>query len=174
VNDGPKDSFGQMLEKLQALDDDMLPEEFDPAVLIGDIKDKVDAIKWKLNHWEYRAKMIKEEFIAPLQAKAESLKKKHERLTKYVFDEMQRMGVEKIPGNAFRIQIQNSQKVFVEKEPADAKMYLNYQDLVIQETTYKWRKDEIKSLIEEGHFFTFAELRTPKHARFWPIGEKIK
>ena len=39
-----KQSLGQMLELLKDLDDDMLPEEFDPAILVGDIKDKVDAL----------------------------------------------------------------------------------------------------------------------------------
>lgn len=165
-----KNSLGRMLELLRDLDEDMLSEDFDPAKLIGDIRDKVDAIKWKLNDWEYRALMIEEEFVLPLQVKIKAILGKRERLKNYVTSEMKRLEVEKIPGNMFKVQLQNSPRSVELKADADERMYLNYPEFVLQETTYKWDKENLKSHLEAGESFTFAELKQGKHIRFYTSG----
>lgn len=165
-----KTSLGQMLELLRDLDDDMLPEEFDPAQLIGDVREKVDAIKWKMNDWEYKAKMIEEEYLKPLLSKVRALLGKRDRLKEYVTHEMLKLGVEKIPGNMFRVQLQDSPKSVKVRIPADASMYLNYPEIVKQDTSYKWDRDAIKACIEAGTTFTFAEIKQSKHIRFYAQG----
>lgn len=165
-------SLGEMLEQLRDLDDDMIVEEFDPAALLGDIKDKVDAIKWKMDDWEYKANMIIEQYITPLQKKVNSLLGKKDRLKAYVTSEMKRLEVEKIPGHMFRIQLQKSNPSLEIRVPADAHMYLNYSDMVIQRTIYDWDKEKIRKYIDEGETFTFAELKQNKHIRFYALGVK--
>lgn len=166
-----KQSLGEMLELLKDLDDDMLPEQFDPAILIGDIKDKVDAIKWKMDDWQYKSDMIWDQYITPLQRKINSMLGKMDRLKAYIESEMKRLDVEKIPGKLFRIQLQNSPKSLTVRVPADAHMYLNYPDMVVQNTSYNWDKEKIRSHIEAGETFTFAELKQSKHIRFYAQGD---
>ncbi len=163
-------SLGQMLEALRDLDNDMLPEMFDPAAIIGDIREKVDAIKWRLDKWKHEAEMIDEDYIQPLRAKRESILQKHRKLVDYVNSEMVRLEVEKIPGNMFRVQLQASPKSLIVKEPADAKMFLNYSEYVLQKTTYDWNKEALREALDAGESLTFAELKEGKYIRFWPQG----
>lgn len=166
-----KNSLGQMMELLRDLDDDMLPEEFDPETLIGDIRDKVDAISWKINDWKHKALMIDEEYIQPLTRKAATLRGKAERLKEYVRIEMQRLEVERIPGNLCRVQLQNSQKSVELTEAATPSLYLNYPELIRQKTEYLWDREAIRAHIEAGESFTFANLVQKKHIRFYALGE---
>lgn len=166
-----RNTLGQMMELLRDLDDDMLPEEFDPEALIGDIKEKVDAIKWRMDTWKHTAKMIDEEYVQPLQKKIKAIMGKHDRLKDYVTKEMLRLGVEKIPGHMWRVQIQSSTPSLETTAPADASMYVNYPELVKVLTTYKWDTEAIKVFIDAGESFTFATVKQGKHIRFWPQGE---
>ncbi len=165
-----KNSLGQMLELLRDLDEDMLPEEFDPAALIGDVRDKVDGIRWKINDWKYKAKMIEEEYIHPLQAKIRAIHGKRKRLEAYVLHEMTRLGVEKIPGSMFRVQLQDSPPSLEIKAAADEMMHMNYPGLVEMEEIYLWNKDELIDRMKAGESFTFAELKRGKHIRFYALG----
>ncbi len=165
-----KNSLGQMLEMLREVDDDLAPEDFDPCALVGDIREKVDALKWRIDKWRYTAKMISAEYIIPLSKKAASLKGKADKLEDYILSEMIRQGVEKIPGNMFRLQQQSSTPSLEIRVPADASMYLNYPELVRQEVVYSWDKSTIKAHIDNGESFTFAELKQGKHIRFYAQG----
>lgn len=166
------ESLRELLGKLRDIDDDLLPEEFDPAEVVGDIKDKVDAIKWRIDNWEATAKMIEEEYIRPMQQKKASLLGKVERLKDYVKHQMIVNEFEKLPGEMFRVQVQNSPKSVETKENADARMYLNYPELVVQEVTYRWNKTALKDSMESGEAYTFAELKSNKHIRFYAQGGK--
>lgn len=162
----------ELLGRLQDIDDDLLPEEFDPAQIVGDIKDKVDAIKWRLDEWAAQAKMIEEEYLKPLAQKKAAILGKAERLKDYVRFQMVTNGFEKLPGEMFRVQVQDSPPSVDTKEFADARMYLNYPEYVVQETTYKWNKEALKDALNGGEVLTFAELKRGKHVRFYAQGGK--
>lgn len=162
----------ELLSKLRDIDDDLLPEEFDPAEVVGDIKDKVDAIKWRLDSWAATAKMIEEEYIKPLKQKQAAILGKAERLKDYVQHQMIANGFEKLPGEMFRVQVQNSPASVVTKDFANANFFLQSPDLVIQETTYKWDKEKIRQKLESGVELSFAELKKGKHIRFYTQGAK--
>jgi hypothetical protein len=162
----------ELLGKLRDIDDDLLPEEFDPAEVVGDIKDKVDAIKWRLDSWAASAKMIEEEYIKPLKQKQAALLGKAERLKEYVQHQMITNGFEKLPGEMFRVQVQNSPMSVVTKDFANANYYLNYPEFVVQKTTYDWNKEALKDALDKGEVLTFAEIKRGKHVRFYTQGEK--
>lgn len=165
-------SLSELIKQIRDIDDDMLPAEFDPAEVVGDIKEKVDAIKWRIDTWEAHAKMIDEEYIKALRQKREAILGKVQKLKEYVQFQMVTNGFEKLPGAMFRVQLQNSPKSVETKEFACAKMFLNYPEYVVQETTYKWNKESLKESLENGEILTFAELKQGKHVRFYATGEK--
>jgi len=162
----------ELLNRLRDIDDDLLPEEFDPAEVVGDIKDKVDAIKWRLDSWAASAKMIDEEYIAQLRQKRDAILGKAERLKQYVQFQMVTNGFEKLPGEMFRVQVQNSPKSVETKELATPQMFLNYPEYVVQKTTYDWNKEALKEALNKGEVLTFAEIKQGKHIRFYATGEK--
>ncbi len=107
MEDKPKVSLGMMLEILKDLED-LPPEQFDPAMLLGDISDKVDGIKWRMDNWRATAAMIEKEYIAPLERKVASLLKKRDMLEDYVRSEMIRLDRKTIQGKMCRVHLQNS------------------------------------------------------------------
>jgi len=166
------DSLKTLLDKFAPIDDELPPEDFDPAALIGDIKDKVDAIKWKIDDWEYKAKMLEEAWIKPLQQKIRSLKGKADGLKDYMKAQMIEHSFEKLPGQAFRAQLQNSKaSVVVDKEPLfqDFQAYPAY---VRQDVSYTWNKVAIKDDLDLGKEINFARLKPNKTLRFYSQGDK--
>lgn len=164
-------SLGQMMELLRDMDEGLLPEEFDPAAIIRDVREEVDAIQYQLLHWEYEIKKRIEEVIKPHQAIVSSMEKKHAKLTSYVLSEMIRLNVEKIPGDIFRVQIQKKPPAVEIKAEANAQMYLNYPEIVVQDISYRWDKTRIKELIDSGESYTFASMAQGKKAVFKAKGD---
>lgn len=169
------ESLKDLLDKLSHIDDDLPPEEFDPALLVGDVKDKVDAIKWKIDAWEAEAENIQKNWIAELKRRSDLLKKKAERLSDYMKSQMMEHNYEKLPGNMFRAQIQKAKAtVLVDMEPGP-EHFIAYPELVVQKINYAWSKDAIKDKIDNGTELAFARLKESKCLRFYPTSNpKIK
>jgi hypothetical protein len=156
------ESLRVLLGKLAPIDDDLPPEQFDPAVVVGDVKDKIDAIKWQIDEWEYKAKMLDEQWIKPLQAKSAALKGKANRLNGYVKTQMEEHGFEKLPGNAFRAQLQKAAAaVKTACEPLFSH-FKAYPEFVKQEVYYSWKKKAIKDAIDSSKYVRFYGQETPQ------------
>lgn len=161
------DTLRDLLHKLDHIDDDLPAEEFDPAKVVGDVQDKIDAIKWRIDSWNAEAEKIGEEWIKPLKAKQDSLTKKAERLTQYLHSQMSEHGYDKLPGKMFRAQLQKSSPaVETFEEPGPTHM-IAYPDYVIQSINYKWNKELIREKLSNGQDLSFAKLRHSRYLRFY-------
>lgn len=153
-----KQSLRTILERLNQIDDDLAPEEFDPAFVVGDLRDKVDAIKWRLDTWRADARKIQEEWIDILTKKKDSLLRKAEKLEGYVLSQMQEKGFEKLPGHMMEVLIkQNPPAVQIDIE-AGPEAFLQYDGLVLQKTVYQWDKKRVKALLDSGEELKFARI----------------
>lgn len=159
-------TLATILNTLDNIDDDLPPEEFDPAAVVGELKDKVDAIKWRLDKWEQDAETV-DSWIAMLAAKKKSLMGKHERLLDYVLYQMQQNGFDTIPGHIWRFDRTKSQAKVNVSAPASAHEYLNYPQFVRQKTVYEWDKKALKGALDLGAQLTFASLEQGEHIRFY-------
>jgi hypothetical protein len=168
------ESLKDLLDKLSHLDDDDLPDEFDAALLVGDIKDKVDSIKWKIDAWEAEAENIEKNWIAELKRRSDSLKKKAECLYNYMKKEMIAHENYKLPGNLFRAQIQKTKASVVIDVEAGPEHFLAYPELVVQKINYAWSKDAIKDKIDNGTELPFARLKEGHCVRFYPTAKPTK
>lgn len=161
-------SLRTILERLSQIDDDLAPEEFDPAFLVGDLRDKVDAIKWRIDTWRSDAQKIQEQWIDPLTKKMNSLTKKAEKLEEYVLSQMLAKGFEKLPGHMMEVCLRtNPPAVEVDME-AGPEAFLLYDNLVIQKTIYQWDKKKVKEQLESGQELKFARLTRGKKIAFSP------
>ena len=161
------ESLHDLLEKLGHIDDDLPPEEFDPAQVVGDIKDKVDAIKWRIDSWLTEAENIEQNWIKPLKDKKESLTKKADRLRQYMQTEMIQNGYEKLPGNMFSARLQKSSPAVDVAEEAGPHHLIAYPEFVVQQINYRWNKEAIKEKLDQGAELSFAKLRNSRHLRFY-------
>lgn len=159
-----KQTLAIVLDKLEHLDPEA--EDFNPEEAVGDVKDKIDAIKYRLNEWAARAKMIDEDWLLPLAARKKAILSSHGRLEAYLSTQMAVRGFETLPGHAFRVDLVNSTPaVVVVCEPnGDA---LNEFGWAVK-TNYSWDKAKLKEALQAGVQLSFAELKQGKHLRFYP------
>lgn len=161
------DTLKELLHKLDHIEDDLPPDEFDPAKVVGDVKDKVDAIKWRIDSWVAEADKIEDEWIKPLKSRQDSLRKKAESLKAYLHSQMSEHGYEKLPGHMFRAVLQKSSPaVEIPEEPGPTHM-LAYPDYVVQNVSYRWNKDAVREALQNGLELSFARLRHSRHLRFF-------
>lgn len=162
-----------MLEQLKNIDDDLPVAEFDPAKLVGEIKDKIDAIKWRLDNWAAAAQMIEDKYLTPLGARVDAIWAKHERLREYVKEQMLANDCQKLPGKMFRCQL-NPSKTSLEIK-GDPKVW-SADPHVISEMVYKWDRDKIAEDLALGMPMPFeAKLKEGKSLNFYvQAGSKDK
>jgi len=156
----------EILDTLNKLDDDLPPEEFDPAGLVGELNDKADAIKWRIDSWYASAEMIQREWLDPLQKKMTSLVSKAEKLETYVLQQMVMNNFEKLPGKMFDLAVRlNPPAVKIDIE-ASPEMYLQHGELMQQKTLFSWDKKKIKAMLESGTPLSFASITRSKKIAF--------
>lgn len=163
-------SLSELLEKFHEIPD----ENFDPEVHIGDLKDKIDAIKWRIDTWEGEADVIETKWIAELLARRNSLRNAADRLKKYVFQQMDKNGWDELPGNMMRVKIQASSPSLDIPLPATAQAFLSHPKYIKQDITYSWLKETIKDDVDsEGNLpIPGATLKHGRHIRFYAVKGK--
>lgn len=177
---------------------------FDPAVFIGDVRDKVDGIH---HIAEVRMKGVAEHlkaeamhFADPLLKAAKAVLSNRDRLLAYVADSMlgkfaptgEPQRLEQMPGHLWRVRLQDNQPAMQITMPPSAALMEQYPDLIEMERSYCWKtdavKDRLKSLmsvedeekLSRGIAFKhesmpFAILTQGHHVRFYPhVPDDIK
>lgn len=158
-------TLADLVSQLAALDDS-LTQEFDPAILVEDIRNKVDDIKFIVDRLGAFDQAIKAQ-IEPLARARASANRNLESLKRYVAQSMQDNHFERLPGNTWRIQLQdNPGMVEFTREPSMEDAH-NFPGVVEVVTQYRWRVGVIKEMLQEGGEFTFAKLKKGKHCRFY-------
>jgi hypothetical protein len=162
----PSFSFAQYLEALQAADE-ALTLPIDPAQLVGDLRDKVDSIKYVIDRFEAFAEFMKVR-IAPLMKARQSAENNRDRLRSYLAINMTQHNFQEVPGREYRIALQESQpSLEVTRQPTAAD-YLAAPELVELVKSYRWKNDVIKDALMAGDTYEFARLNKGKHVKFYP------
>lgn len=157
-----------------ALEDEPTKTEIDLAQVLGDIRGKTDGIKFVIDALEANAQALRDKWLKPIQRKCQSMENEAERIRTYLKTQMTENGFEKLPGNAFRAQLQKSKpSVFCDVEPT-ASHFLAYPELVVQKVNYAWNKDAIKTRLDEGATIPFASLKESRALRFYPINKSLE
>jgi hypothetical protein len=157
-------TLSELSRALIEADEVMDPDEFDPALLVGELKDKVDSVKWKIDQWEAEAKALQENWIEPLLARQKALKTKADKLREYCAFVLKRDELEVLPGNAFALKLRKSESVEVDLEPT-AQDALRY-DFVRTKITYAWDKKALAAKLKAKEELPFCRLRTNFSAQF--------
>ena len=172
-----KPSLRELLEKqvaaLEEVFDQMPDEEFTPeklAELQIDIKEKIDALYHVILKYERDAEMYDEEYVKPWAKARDAMNKKAENLRKYIHQQMAEKGYDKLPGVHWRVQFQKSSPALRYHTEPSATLYLNkdYRDYMVQDVTYRWNTEAIKTTLAGGNTLAFAELTHGRHIRFYP------
>lgn len=157
-------TLSELSRALIEADEIMNPDEFDPALLVGELKDKVDSVKWKIDQWEAEAKALQENWIEPLVARQKALKTKADKLREYCAFVLKRDELEMLPGNAFALKLRKSESVEVDLEPT-AQDALRY-DFVRTKIKYEWDKKALAAKLKAKEELPFCRLKTSFSAQF--------
>lgn len=140
--------------------------EFDPTQIVGDLKDKVDAIKKVLVRLE-----LEHGRLLGLQCEigkaAGQVGRNIDRLEDYLAFAMRSQGFDKLPGTMWRVQFQNSAPALEVERDATADDLIETPALVSRTVKYAWKKDEIKSYIAAGNTFQHGKIVQGQHLRFY-------
>ncbi len=162
-------TLDQLLSLLSNLDQDQAIE-FEPDQVIGDLREKVDAIRTVQQRLRMEEERLREN-AAELTRAAQAVKSNRERLDSYVVYAMQSNGFDKVPGKYWRMQKQRTApSVITDHEPGpdDA---LRFGEFVERQVTYKWNKPLIKGALESGSPLDFAALKENTTVRFYALKE---
>lgn len=154
---------------LLAQSDDALTVDMDPATLIGEIKGKVDSIKYVLDRLGAYAQFMDDQ-AAPLLRAAKAAKANHERLKTYVEYHMRQQHFDELPGERYRVALQPNSvaSLILKKEKPDPEDFTRFPAFVNLVRRYEWNGEAMrKTLAEEGGHCPFAELSRGNHARFY-------
>lgn len=141
-------SLGDLLDFMEKAEEEL--ETFDPAELVGTVKDKVDNIHRILEKMKSSSDYLKA-VAKPLTNKARALDNAHSRLREYVAFHMKDKEFDTLPGNSYRVNLQYSKPTFdlnAEREPTalDAQLYKGF---VRTEVSFSWDKEKIEEAFNE-------------------------
>lgn len=164
-------TLGALLARLAAVDE-LLEADVDPAELVGDVRDKVDAIKGYLDRLSALDAYLDTQ-IRPLDQAQEACRRNATRLKTYVRDQMVENKFEKLPGDVWRAQLQSNGGVEplviaegrLEPTPQD---FTQFPGLVKMVRYYEWDMAKVRAFLEGGETLPFAKLtERGKQVRFY-------
>jgi Siphovirus Gp157 len=142
-----KKSFVELLTNLAQADEIMADPELDLAAMIGETKDKVDALYAVLQRMEATAEYL-EGMAKPLINKAKALKANHARLSDYIVHTMESANVDRFPGNAYKVALVRASipALKITEEP-NAETYTKWEGYVQLKRQYVWDNARIKEAL---------------------------
>jgi hypothetical protein len=145
----PKRSFSDLVQALSTLDDDLAQPDFDPAALIGEIRDKVDGLKFILDKMEATGGFLRD-LADPLLRKAKAIENNHARLCAYVTETMKSQSLEKVPGHSWAIRLKTNPPAVTPTIAAGPIQYNKWPDFCLMERSYRWDKKAILVAHRDG------------------------
>jgi hypothetical protein len=123
---------------------------FDPAQIVGDLRDKVDAIHHVLTRLKSQETWARE-MAKPFQKAAQSLARNYDNLRDYVSFSMKENNFESLPGNQFKVRRRDSQPALqMLKDEPSVLDYQAFPDYVEPVRGYRWKPTAIKDALVAG------------------------
>jgi hypothetical protein len=145
----PAPTFQDLVAQLVRSDELLEDPNFDPAQLIGQIRDKVDAIKSVIDRMENVEAYLRG-CAKPLLEKARAIGANQGRLKKYVAETMAMQHIEKIPGNMFSARLRTSPPAMEMTRPASPQDFVEHPNYVQMIREYRWDAAKIKADLLSG------------------------
>lgn len=158
-------TLSELTNLLALVDDDLAPEDLELESLVGEVADKVDSIKWRIDSWLAHAEAIEKEWLEPLTRRKKALEGKAQRLKDYCAFVMARDNAEKLPGSAFTLSLRKREAVECEL-PATALAALEMPQFCETKMQYQWKKTAIAEALKNGVEVPGAKLRTSTYVQF--------
>jgi hypothetical protein len=163
-------TFASLVSALARADDDLSDPNFDPALLLSDIRDKVDAIHFVLERMDAVSAWLKD-IAAPFLSKSKTITSNHARLRSYVVHVMQQNQFHALPGEKVKVTLMNSPPSLVMEREASSLDYQAYPEYVQIERRYKWNTEKIKEDLLKGKELPEipGRITQGQYPRFHPI-----
>lgn len=141
--------LAQILGQLKLIDDELAPDDLDPAAVIGDLREAVDAVKWRIDKWKAEAGVL-DDWIEVLLQRKSSLNRKAEKFEAWILAEMKAKGWEKLPGQLFRIDLRKSSTPALTISEQAEQCQFKFPSFVIRKEVFSWDKKALKEAYLKG------------------------
>lgn len=141
-----------LVQSMTSLDEAMGATDFNPEALVGQLKGKVDALKFVLDCMDARASYLKAEVAAPIVKKARAIDNNRDRLRDYIAFCMEVGKFETLPGDVYRVDLQRTpDRVTLSRppKPEDMQAYPGMVKVRV-ERVYSWDGFAIESALKKG------------------------
>lgn len=146
IPEKPKPTLAAILAAMQIFDE-AVAVDFDPAEVVGDLRDKVDAIKRVIDRLDFQAEWCRQQ-AEPFLKAAKALESNVGRLRDYVLYHMQEGLFTELPGNQYRAVLQNNppslELLGTGCSKLDFERYPNYVEHVDH---FRWKNAEIRDAL---------------------------
>jgi hypothetical protein len=160
----PRRTLKDLLFELSSIERSLDDEDFDPAVVVGDLKEdlalKVDAIRFVVSEYEAYAERTNAR-ADNLYRRAKSATNRAAALEEYVAELMAREKFERLNGNEFFFELRPTAGTVVTKRPPTAGDFVKYGAAFVRHEPehYEWSKNDLRRAIKAGSTYDFAEIK---------------
>jgi len=144
-------NFAELLHELKVSEDLLCSEEEwqNLEELVGDVRDKVDDIRYVRERLTFEAEWFKSQ-IEVMQKRRATLLMNKEKLETYVNWSLHCHEMTEVPGNKWRIKVQKNPVKIEPKRMPELDDFLKYEELVRRKIEYSWKLDTVKELALSG------------------------
>lgn len=164
-----KRTLMDIVSELGRQDDELADPNFDPAVVIGELNGKIDAIAVVLGRMEAVSEWLSDIVARPIIKKARAISANRDRLRTYVALAMKASGFEKLPGDLYRVDLHSAspglQMTRIPK-PSDIRTWPGF---VRIERVYVWETEKIRDALLQGGVLNEdfpGHLETTQYVKF--------
>lgn len=159
-----------MLDRMREMED-LADDNADLSEFVGELADKVDAIKSYIDTLEAESEKFKR-YAVEMKKRSDTITKAKERLETYVIQSLEEHGTTFEVGNMWSVKIRESEKVQIDVEAEQAlKEDTLFFDMIavgaIKHTeSWSWDKKVCKDLIKTGQFKSYGRVEKTKSLNF--------
>jgi len=154
-----------ILNKSEESDDVLTNEDY--IRIVGDLKEKVDAIKDFFSRCDAEADRLKNDYIKPIQTRIKQIEKQKESFNKWITATMKQYDMPLIHGDLFTLRLEERSDIEIDEVDITPTFYLEYKDMI--KRSYAWDRNEVKRLFKSGKDFPFCREITKNNIKFTVI-----
>lgn len=161
---GKTENFDELLFRLNQNDEGKPLEEDDFNELIGDLKGKIDGIKYFISKCEAESKRLAEDYLIPIAKRKQACDNSVKTLKNWVTQTMIKQKYPYLEGDLFKVKIQEKKGISENGGISlDAKSFLKYKGLI--KRSYSWDKKALGAAFKSDPE-KYKNIATPTKTSF--------
>lgn len=160
-----KNNLYELLDILHKNDEtDQVLNDTDYIRIVGDLKEKVDAIKDFFSRCDAEVDRLKNDYIKPIQTRIKQIENQKEAFNKWIVSTMKQYDMPLIHGDLFTLRLEERSDIEIDEVDISPSFYLEHKDMI--KRSYSWDRNEVKRQFKSGKKFPFCREITKNNIKF--------